>query len=77
METGMSTLEFRQRFSVVSCRIVEDGDDWTTQVSKEVAEEHAHLVVPDIVEIELVERPRCWRFGLTETPEMTEILSRR
>jgi len=32
METGMPTLEFRQRFSMVRGRIVEDGDHGTTQV---------------------------------------------
>jgi len=55
METGMPTLEFRQRFSVVSCRIVEDGDHWTPQVSKKIAEEHAHLLA-NVVEVKLVEK---------------------
>lgn len=56
MQTGMLALEFCQRFSMVRCRIVEDGDHWTAQVPQEVAEEDAHLVVPDVVEVKLVEK---------------------
>jgi hypothetical protein len=56
METGMLALEFCQRFSLVRSRIVEDGDHWTTQVPQEVAEEHAHLLLPNVVEVKLVEK---------------------
>ena len=52
----MPTLEFRQGFSIVSLRIVQDCDYWTTQVPQEVAEEHAYLLVTDIVEVDLVEK---------------------
>ena len=52
----MPTLEFRQGLSVVGLRIVQDCDYWTTQVPQEVAEEHAYLLVTDIVEVDLVEK---------------------
>jgi len=55
METGMLALEFCQRFSVVRSRIVEDGDHWTPQVPQQVAEENAHLLLPNVVEVKLVE----------------------
>jgi hypothetical protein len=56
METGMLALEFCQQFSVVRSRIVEDRDHWTTQVPQEVAEEHANLFLPNVVEVKLVEK---------------------
>ena len=59
----MPTLEFRQRFSVVRCRVVEDGDHWTTQVSQEIAEEHAHFLVPNVVEVKLVEKAQMLALG--------------
>jgi len=42
-----------------------------------MAEEDTYLLLPDFVEPKLlIEAERC-RWGLTETPEITEILSRR
>jgi len=55
MEAGMLALEFCQRFSMVRGRVVEDGDHRTAQVPQQVAEEDAHLLVPDVVEVKLVE----------------------
>ncbi len=52
----MLALELCQQFSVVRSRIVEDRDHWTTQVPQEVAEEHAHLLLSDVVEVKLVEK---------------------
>lgn len=55
MQTGMLALEFCQRFSMVRGRVIEDGDHRTAQVPQQVAEEDAHLLVPDVVEVKLVE----------------------
>ncbi len=56
MATGMLAREFCQRFSVVRSRIVEDGDHWTTPVPQAAAAEHAHLVLPNVVAVKLVEQ---------------------
>jgi len=63
METGMLALEFYQRFPMVGGRIVEDGDHWAAQVPQEVAEEHTHLLVPDVVEVKLVEKAQMLALG--------------
>lgn len=52
----MPALEFGQRFSMVSLRIVQDRDHWTAQVPQEIAEEQAHLFLPNVVEVKLVEK---------------------
>ena len=56
VKTGMAALEFRQRFSVVGLRVVQDGDHRAAQVPQQIAKEHAQLLVPDIVEVKLVEK---------------------
>ena len=59
MVTGMPMLEFRQRISMVSLRIVWDCDHWTAQVPRLIAEEHAHLLLPNIIEVKLVEKAQA------------------
>ena len=55
----MAALEFRQRFPMVSLRIVQDRDHWTAQVPQEIAEEHAYLVLSDVVEVKLIEKAQA------------------
>ena len=55
VKTGMAALEFRQRFSVVGLRVVQDGDHRAAQVPQQIAEEDANLVLPNVVEVKLVE----------------------
>jgi len=59
VQTGMAALEFRQGFSVVGLRVVQDSDHWAAQVPQQIAKEHANLIVPDVVEVELVEKPQA------------------
>ena len=63
VKTGMAALEFRQRFSVVGLRVVQDGDHRAVQVPQQIAQEHANLIVPNVVEIELVEKPQALALG--------------
>jgi len=55
----MLALELRQRFSVVSLRVVQDRDYWAAQVSQQIAEKDAHLLVPNVVEVKLVEKAQA------------------
>ena len=59
VKTGMLALELRQRFSVVSLRVVQDRDHWAAQVSQQIAEKDVHLVVPNVVEVKLVEKAQA------------------
>jgi len=59
VKTGMPTLELRQRFSTVSLRVVQDRDHWAAQVPQQIAEKDAHLVVPNVVEVKLVEKAQA------------------
>ena len=59
----MPTLEFCQRFSMVSSRIVQDRDHWTAQVPQQIAKEHANLLLPNVVEVKLVEKAEVLAFG--------------
>lgn len=63
VKAGMAVLEFCQRFSVVGLRVVQDGDQRAAQVPQQIAQEHANLIVPNIVEVELVEKPQTLAFG--------------
>ena len=63
MKAGMAALEFRQRFSVVGLRVVQDGDYRAAQVPQQIAKEHANLIVPDIVEVELIEKSQVLALG--------------
>ena len=63
VKTGMPPLELRQRFSLVSSRVVQDRDHWAAQVAQQIAEEDANLVVPNVVEVKLVEKPQALAFG--------------
>ena len=56
VKAGMPILELRQRFSMVSLRVVQDRDHWAAQVPQQTAEEDANLVVPNVVEVKLVEK---------------------
>jgi len=51
VKSGMPTLEFGQRFSMVSLRIVQDRDHGAAQVPQQTAEEDADLVVSNVVEV--------------------------
>ena len=63
VQTGMAALEFRQRLSVVGLRVVQDGDHRAAQVPQQIAKEHANLIVPNIVEIKLIEKPQALALG--------------
>ena len=63
VQAGMAALEFRQRFSVVGLRVVQDGDHWAAQVPQQIAKEHANLIVPNVVEVKLVEKPQALALG--------------
>jgi len=55
----MPALELRQRFSVVSLRVVQDRDHWAAQVPQQITEKDAHLVVPNVIEVKLVEKAQA------------------
>ena len=63
VETGMAALDFCQRFSMVSLRVVQDGDHRAAQVPQEIPQEYANFIVPNIVEVELVEKPQLLALG--------------
>lgn len=63
VKTGMAALKFRQRYSVVSLRVVQDCDHRAAQVPQYIAKEHANLIVSNIVEVELVEKPQALALG--------------
>lgn len=56
VKAGMPTLELRQRFSMMSLRVVQDHNHWAAQVPQQIAEEDANLIVPNVVEVKLVEK---------------------
>ena len=58
-------------------KLFQQDDEWTAQMAQQLPEKPANFLLPDIVEVKLIVRPRCCRRGLTEIPEMTETLSRR
>ena len=53
-ETRMLPLEFAQRFPLVSCGVVQERNHWAPQMPQQMAQEHAHLLLPDVAEPELV-----------------------
>ncbi len=59
VKTGVLALELRQRFSVVSLRVVQDRDHWAAQVPQQIAEKDTHLVVSNVVEVKLVEKAQA------------------
>ena len=63
VQTGMAALDFCQRFSMVSLGVVQDGDHRAAQVPQEIPQEYANLVVPYVVEVELVEKPQALALG--------------
>lgn len=63
VETGMPTLQLRQRFSVVSLRVIQDRDDGAAQVTQQIAKEHANLIGPNVVEVKLVEEAQVLALG--------------
>ena len=63
VKTGMPTLELRQRFSTVGLRVVQDRDHWAAQVPQKIAEEDADFGVPNVVEVELVEKAQALALG--------------
>lgn len=56
VETGVPALDLCQRLSMVSLRIVQDRDHRATQVPQQIAKEYADLLVPDVIEVKLVEK---------------------
>lgn len=63
VQTVMATLEFGQRLSVVGLRVVQDGDHVATQVPQQIAKKHANLIVPNVVEVKLVEKAQALELG--------------
>jgi hypothetical protein len=59
----MAALDFCQWFSMVSLRIVQDGDHRVTQVAQQIPQEYANLIVSNIVEVELVEKSQALALG--------------
>ena len=53
-ETRMFTLELAQRFSLVSSGVVQQRNHRAAQMPEQVAEELAHLLLPDVLEVELI-----------------------
>jgi hypothetical protein len=76
VETGMLRAELARWLPLVSLRVVQDRNGRPRQVSQQMAEEHARLFLPDVLEVEL-DRGPGGPFGLTAIPGMTGILSRR
>lgn len=68
VKTGMAALQLRQRFSTMSLRVIQDGDQMATQVSQQIAQEHANLIVPDVVEVKLVEKAEVLALGTDGDP---------
>lgn len=56
VKAGMPMLELCQRFSVVSLRVIQDRDHGAAQVPQQIAEEEANLLVPNVVEVKLIEK---------------------
>lgn len=56
VKSGMLELKFLQRLTMMSPRVVQDHEHRAAQVPQQVAEENADLVVPDVVEVKLVEK---------------------
>ena len=77
VQPGMSSQKLSQGPPLVGGRIIQQDDDRTAQMAQQFPEKPANFLLPDIVEVKLIVRPRCCRRGLTEIPEMTETLSRR
>ena len=59
----MLTLEFCQRLSMVSLRVVQNRDHGTAQVPQQVAQEHANFLLPNVVEVKLIEKAQLLAFG--------------
>ena len=55
VQARMPTPEFGQRCAMVRLRIVQDGDHGAPQMPQQIAKEHANLVVPNVVEVKLIE----------------------
>ena len=62
VKAGMATLELRQRFSMVSLRVVQNRDYRAAHVPQQIAEEDANFVVPNVVEVKLVEQAQTLAF---------------
>ena len=63
MKAGMPTLELRQRFSLVSLRVIQDRDHGAAQMPQQIAKKHANLILPNVVEIKLVEEAQVLALG--------------
>ncbi|MEX1257178.1 MAG: hypothetical protein WEG36_06135 [Gemmatimonadota bacterium] len=57
--------------------VVPDDDDVAAQVTEQVTQEIAHAVAVDVVAMEAVVESHRRRTGLIESPEITEMRSRR
>lgn len=53
-ETRMLTLDLAQRFSLVSSGVVQQRNHRAAQMPEQVAEERAHLLLPDVLVVELI-----------------------
>jgi hypothetical protein len=49
-QARVATAQPCQRCTLVRGGIVQQGDEWTPEVPQQLAEKHAHLFLPDIVE---------------------------
>ena len=58
----MPPQEFGQRFSVVRLRIVQKSNDGAVQVSQHFAQENANFLLPNVVEVELIEEAQMLAF---------------
>ena len=54
LQAGMLSEKLFERPSLMGRRIVQSNDHRATQMARQLAEEHADLLLPDIVEVELV-----------------------
>ncbi len=77
VKAGMSLEQVLERLPLVRGGVIQQNDDRAAQMPQQFTQKPADLLLPDVVKKEqIVEAKRCRR-GLTEIPEMTEILSRR
>ena len=54
VETGVLAPEFAQRFPLVGSGVVQECNHGTPQVSQQMPKEHTHLLLPYVLEVELV-----------------------
>jgi len=65
------------RRSLVCGGVIQQNNHWATQMTQQLPQKQADLILPDVVIEEQIVQSQAMPAGLTGIPEMTEILSRR